>query len=210
MTVSYSRERYEVAWRAFRERASLSEAVVAAGDRMCGDRSVLDRMALDPCTLTHGDLRLNNLMFDEAGRLAAVLDWQSVTFARGPGDLAVLLIGNLPITAAPEDEPALVRRYLAGLVEAGVRGYSVEDCWTDYRVGALAHFASMVMLSQFMDLGRNLDATAEAIVGRPVAAVERLACFELLPALPASRRIRSAGVRVLRAVKRRVAQSAGV
>lgn len=181
MTVRYSLEQYEPAWRGFRDRMSLNTAVVDAGERLRGDRSVLDRMAGDPCTLTHGDLRLNNMMFEADGSFGGAVDWQSVTFARGPGDLAALVIANLPREMAGAAERELVRRYHEALRSAGVREYDFDACWTDYRLGALAQFAGVVMLSAFMDLGRNRDETAEAIIGRPVAAVERLELADLLP-----------------------------
>jgi hypothetical protein len=189
--VAYSREQFAPAWRRFRASLPLPDGVLEAGERLCGDRSVLDRMSLDPCTLTHGDLRLNNLMFseDEDGRFSAAIDWQSVTFARGPGDLAALLIGNMSPTACAASEDELVRQYHDRLIASGVTGYGFEACWSDYRLGALAHFASMVMLSAFMDLGGNRGETADAIVGRPVAAVERLCLAELLPRRRASARI---------------------
>jgi hypothetical protein len=167
----------------------LSHAVLEVGERLCGDRSVLDRMSLDPCTLTHGDLRLNNLMFDAAGSFVAAIDWQSVTLARGPGDLAALVIGNLPLATAEAAERELLRRYHHALCEAGVGAYGFDACWTDYRLGVLAQFAGVVMLSAFMDMGGNQRETTEAIIGRPLAAVERLELADLLPRRSTSRRL---------------------
>jgi hypothetical protein len=45
------------------------------------------------------------------------------------------------------------------------------------------------MLSAFMDMGGNHRETADAIIGRPVAAVERLDLAELLPRRRTTRRL---------------------
>jgi hypothetical protein len=70
-----------------------------------------------------------------------------------------------------------------------VREFGFEACWTYYRLGALAQFAGVVMLSAFMDMGGNHRETADAIIGRPVAAVERLDLAELLPRRRTTRRL---------------------
>lgn len=181
VTVDYALSQYPAAWRGFRRHApSLHPDVVVAGERLCGDTSALERMSREPCTLTHGDLRMNNLVF-RAGRLTGILDWQSVTRARGPGDLAALLIGNLRPEECARSEARLVRRYHERLLERGIGEYSFDECWTDYRLAALAQFASVVMQSAFIDLVGNRKATMAPVIERPLASVSRLRLHELLP-----------------------------
>jgi hypothetical protein len=201
VTVAYSLENYERSWHAFRIRRSpLSAAVVEAGERLCGDRSVLDRMSREPNTLTHGDLRRNNMMFDDDGELATVLDWQSVTLARGPGDLAALFVGNLPPNDCARAEEELLPHYHAMLVKHGINSYSIDQCREDYGLAVAAMFAQVVMLSSFMDLG-NQNATLDAIIGRPLAAVERLQVPQLLPPKPPRARVLSRVRPALRGVR---------
>lgn len=180
VTVAYSLTHYPTAWNAFCRSRGPGAAVLDAGKRLSGDKSVLDRLSEDPCTLTHGDLRMNNLLFAEGGQLRAIIDWQSVTFARGAMDLASLLISNVRPEQSAAVEAVLLPLYHGLLCAGGVRGYSLDACWTDYRLAALAQFAGMVMQSAFVDLGGDRQATVAAVVGRPMAAVSRLDLVELL------------------------------
>ncbi|HEY8173167.1 MAG TPA: phosphotransferase [Dehalococcoidia bacterium] len=181
-TVGFALEHYPRSWRIFeRQTRSPGPEVVAAGYGLCGDRSVLDRLSSGPCTLTHGDLRLNNLLFDAGGGLAAVIDWQTVTFARGPMDLASLLVSNLDPADCARAEADLIPRYVAKLREYGVDGYSLDECWMDYRLSVLSQFAGVVMLSAILGIGGNHEETIAAVVGRPLKAVARLRLHELLP-----------------------------
>ena len=58
---------------------------------------------------------------------------------RGPIDLAYMFGGSLPVKMRRELEGGLVRLYHRRLLEKGVTGYSFEECWQDYLVGALLY-----------------------------------------------------------------------
>ncbi len=95
-------------------------------------------------TVTHGDFRLDNLMFgtDSGGPPIAVLDWQ--TAARGPGisDLSYFIGASLMPNARRRHEADLVRLYYDRLIASGVDSLSWNECWTQYRRYA---FAGLVM-----------------------------------------------------------------
>jgi Phosphotransferase enzyme family len=88
--------------------------------------------------VTHGDYRLDNLLFPEADpRGVAAVDWQTVGLGPPGRDLAYFLATSL----SPEDrrrhEEALLVTYQQALADHGVTGYTREECWEDYRLGML-------------------------------------------------------------------------
>jgi streptomycin 6-kinase len=104
--------------------------------------------ALDegPHTLTHGDLHLDNLIFDgRDGRSVVVLDWQTVSVGAPARDVAPFLFGSLSAEDRRTAEGALLDRYAALLAAHGVRGYSREDLRLDCRLALLALLAGTIV-----------------------------------------------------------------
>jgi len=97
------------------------------------------RLARAPCTLIHGDYRLDNLFFDDArdDGLAIVSDWQLAAWGRGTCDLAYFLSSTLDASLPREAELPYVARYHAALREFGVSNYSLEECQSDYELALL-------------------------------------------------------------------------
>ncbi len=83
-----------------------------------------------PWTLTHGDFRLDNLMFG-ADRVA-VVDWQTVAFGPALSDVAYFVGASLLPDDRRAHEEALVRDYRDRLAAAGV-DLGWDACWRDYR-----------------------------------------------------------------------------
>ncbi|MCP4083520.1 MAG: phosphotransferase [Actinomycetia bacterium] len=99
-----------------------------------------------PHTFTHGDFRLDNMMFGDGpdDPPIAVLDWQ-LPFRGNPlCDIVYFLGGNFPPEWRREHQDQLIERYHEGLVEGGVSGYSLEECRADYRAAGLTLLAYMV------------------------------------------------------------------
>jgi len=88
-----------------------------------------------PQKISHGDFRLDNLMFGIDDRVAPVivLDWQTVKLAPPLLDAAYYLSSCLPPRACQANQRQLVREYHAALTIAGVGNYSFDQCWDDYR-----------------------------------------------------------------------------
>jgi hypothetical protein len=148
------------------------------------DPSVLVRLASEPRTLVHGDVRINNVMFDadHAERVRAIIDWQTVSRARGPIDVASLFVTSL----APGDrriaERDLLPRYHEALCARGVSGYTFEACWTDYRLGVLRQFSELVLISATVNVNAELsDQVVAATAGRLLTALAELDLLTLLP-----------------------------
>jgi hypothetical protein len=76
----------------------------------------------------------------------------------------------------------LLPRYRDLLVQAGVRGYSWEDCWLDYRLAVLNQFSQVVMLGHMLEVDEQLEDGVGAVTGgRLVAALLDLPLDDLLP-----------------------------
>jgi aminoglycoside/choline kinase family phosphotransferase len=112
-----------------------------------------------PETLIHCDLRLDNVFFDPAHPDAEVIlaDWQLVGRGAGAYDVAYLLSGALDADAPAEVERALLERYHARLLEAGVTGYDFDRFLLDYRRSLPAVF-QILATTESMDLGEERGA----------------------------------------------------
>ena len=112
-----------------------------------------------PKTIIHGELKSDNLFFDERGE-PILVDFQTVREAPGPIEIAYLLSQSMTTPARRETEQELVRHYHDGLRDAGVTDYTWEQCWRQYAVGAAMYFAYPVMgfmqFEQTNERGRSL------------------------------------------------------
>ncbi|MCI3948639.1 MAG: hypothetical protein K0R11_573 [Acidimicrobiales bacterium] len=141
--------------------------------------SLMERLSEPPVTLLHGDHRLDNLFFSEDD--VAALDWQITGTGRGAYDVAYFLSQSIISEERKRVEHDLVRAYHGALVEHGVRDYSFEACWEDYRLATL--FVSVYPLNAgSVDLVN--DRAVElftAMLERSVAAILDLDALELMP-----------------------------
>jgi Ecdysteroid kinase-like family len=123
----------------------LTPTAVSLGD---GLAAALPRVASDlsrpPVTLAHGDLRLDNLFFDEACGVRAC-DWQLTARSRGVRDLAYFLTQSLTPDDRAGAEADLVALYLDRLASRAVAGYDAETAWQDYRAGTILGFAYAIV-----------------------------------------------------------------
>ena len=106
----------------------------------------------EPFSIVHVDFRLDNLLIDATRTppRVTVVDWQSFVIGSPLSDLAYLLGASLLPEARRPVEREIVRAYHDRLLEAGVRGYPFERCWTDYRRGSFAGFAVAVIASMIV------------------------------------------------------------
>lgn len=111
---------------------------------------VLDAIAAPPCTLLHGDFRLDNLFFDENETFA--VDWQSVARGRGVLDWAYFVLGSLQEGCGEAEEEALLAEYHASLVASGVSDYEFERCQRDYGLCKLAVAYGNVAAAHLIDI----------------------------------------------------------
>ena len=104
-----------------------------------------------PSVLTHGDLRLDNMLFTDKDGRAILLDWQTASCGNPMGDIAYCIQTSLKDKqerAALEE--GLVARYHAALGDC-VGGYDQAAAWADYRRAAFAGFIMAVFSAMMVE-----------------------------------------------------------
>ena len=85
-----------------------------------------------PQTVTHGDFRLDNMLFGGPYPLA-IVDWQTLGRGAAMSDVSYFLGAGLSTEERRRHEQQLVQSYHAQLVAGGIADYPFESCWEDYR-----------------------------------------------------------------------------
>lgn len=111
------------------DHVELARAVVASLPRLYAQREG------SPLTVTHGDYRLDNMLFGTAdgGPPLAVVDWQTATTGPALADASYFLGASLLPDDRRAHEERLIADYYQALVAGGVTDYDWETCWRDYR-----------------------------------------------------------------------------
>ena len=146
-------------WDGFRERYSgvLGADVHEAGDLLFARLSDFLLGDTEPWTVVHGDYRLDNLLFSEAGtagpgpRAVTVVDWQTVTHGPALQDVAYFIGAGLQPDDRRAHEEDLARLYHRELVASGVEGYGWDRCWNDYRRGTWSGLIMAVAASMLVE-----------------------------------------------------------
>jgi aminoglycoside/choline kinase family phosphotransferase len=111
----------------------------------------------EPFSLVHGDYRLDNLMLHPTRDDVVAVDWQTVTVALPARDLGYFIGTSLPTGQRRAEEERLLAAYHDELESCGVRAYSAERCFADYRVGHL-HGPMVTVIGSLTSTGsRNRD-----------------------------------------------------
>jgi aminoglycoside/choline kinase family phosphotransferase len=112
----------------------LSADVVALSERVVNSLEDLNATRPRPWTVTHGDFRLDNLLFadDPITDPVVVVDWQTAVLGSGASDLAYFIGGSLQTDDRRAHEEDLVRDYHERMLAAGVT-MSWDDLWAQYR-----------------------------------------------------------------------------
>ncbi len=99
--------------------------------------------------LTHGDYRLDNMLFGGPYPLA-VVDWQTVAINHPLNDVAYFIGAGLQPDARRASERDLVRAYYDALVEQGVSGYEFDTCFDHYRRYSFSGLVMAVIASMIV------------------------------------------------------------
>lgn len=130
---------------------------------------IADFVAADPgpLTVTHGDYRLDNLMFatDEGGYPVAAVDWQTPGHGPAAADVAYFMgAGPLP------DDRRAVERQLLDEYAAALDGYGVQvdsaTLWEQYRRLSFGGVIMAVIASQLVGASDRSEAMFAAMAVR--------------------------------------------
>lgn len=135
----------------------------------------LGRMPHAP-TLTHGDFRIDNILFD--GASAFVVDWQTVGIGSGATDLAYL-VGTSIADPAARDDAAAFARWTAALEARGVTP-DRRALWDEYRIGALSGLFMAVFASMSVERTARGDEMFAVMAERPARQALALGSLDLL------------------------------
>ena len=130
-----------------------------------------------PRTVWHGDLRLDNVLFDARGGTsdAVIVDWQSAASGPGPTDVSYLIGTSLAPTDRRENEKSLVAAYHQRLTSHDAVGdYSLDECWLDYRSQALYALVLTLPVSMGVQPTERGDAMFGAMATRAAGHVRDL------------------------------------
>jgi aminoglycoside/choline kinase family phosphotransferase len=133
---------------------SIEGSFTELGD-LIADRlpTLLDRLESPPATWIHRDPHIDNLLFGDSQLQPpiTIVDWQFVGRGKGALDVGYLLISSLPHHERRQSEGRIIETYHDLLVEAGAVDYSIDDCWTDYRLSAVAKLVITVAATVLLD-----------------------------------------------------------
>ena len=136
-----------------------------------------------PKTLIHGDFRMDNMLFGQAPEHDSlmVVDFQGPLKGNGIHDVGYLLSHSAKTEVRREHERNLIERYSSGLIDAGVKDYSFEKAWNDYRIGILYSWTVAVVIAGTMDPANDRGfAWMSKMVERNGTAINDLDCLSLL------------------------------
>ncbi|NUM43872.1 MAG: phosphotransferase [Anaerolineales bacterium] len=178
-------ELYDRAWPHFLRQAlvSMPDDVRRFGSALVGNMKVVDALIDQaPKTLVHGDFRVENIHFGNRNNQAIcwLIDWEDVFWGSGMVDVSWFLGGCLPIEES-HHEMRILQHYYQTLHEEGIKNYSWERCYYDYRCGMVSSFVQGV-LSATLDDDANEEEhhLAQVVSQRFIYAAQHLHLAEIL------------------------------
>lgn len=132
-----------------------------------------------PFALTHGDFRLDNMLFGENVPLA-VVDWQTVAIGHPLADVSYFLGAGLLPDLRRDAEHDLVRGYHQHLCAAGVTGYGFDTCLRDYRRYSFSGLVMAVIASMLVGQTARGDDMFMAMANRHAEQAIDLGALDLL------------------------------
>ncbi len=105
------------------------------------------RLRGGPRTASHGDFRLDNLLFQADDPRPVVVDWQTAGWAGASVDVAYFIGGCLSTGDRRAHEPELLAHYHDALRRQGVRDYPLEQLRADARRDTFAGILMAIVAS---------------------------------------------------------------
>jgi Ecdysteroid kinase-like family len=182
-------------WPAFKDRYAdrLTEDMCTLGDRIAATASRWVLARTGPYTLTHGDYRLDNLLYSPASANSAnsadgdnrgsavAVDWQTPAIGLGGVDIGYFVGAGLLAEDRRAHERDLVKQWHDDLCTYGVANYSLDAAWDDYRHGQFSGFIVAVVASMITERTERGDEMFWAMAGRHLTTALETQAAELLP-----------------------------
>jgi hypothetical protein len=113
-----------------------------------------------PFVIAHGDYRLDNMLFgtEPPAPALTVVDWQTVCLGPPGLDVAVFLASSVDTGTRRSTERDLLKSYVDGLAQAGVRGFGYDQAWESYRRASLSPLLLSVFTSVALERTERGDA----------------------------------------------------
>lgn len=186
-TSNYIDENYNDNWNSFVELCGyfIDPDGIKIGESLRPNISWLfEEIASRPKTLTHDDMKADNLLFGEVGTDEAVvlLDWQFAIRSMGATDVARLIGGSELPTERKGKQFEALRFWYDKLLEEGVTNYNWEEAQRDFKLGALCcltfpvHFHKGIVRAE----GRALE-YVKALYSRLFLLVLEIEADSILP-----------------------------
>ena len=134
----------------------------------------------EPQTLLHGDLRLDNLLFEHADgpSEAVVLDWQSISRGAAALDVSYFLAQNLPTHVIASHGDALLEHYCSELAHLDV-SYSLPALRRAVALASPLTFAVAASLFVITEEDQRTRELARVMATRAIAFAETFRDWEL-------------------------------
>lgn len=128
-------------------------------------------------TITHGDMRLDNILFHADGKIAALVDWQTCSFGNPANDVAYMIGTSFADPAVRRnEEEQLVKVYLAQRKNAP----DFDQFWHEYRRHAFSGFIMAINASLHVEQTDRGDRMFAAMAERPAQMAIDLDSLSLL------------------------------
>lgn len=131
------------------------------------------RLPSSRLTLTHGDLRVDNVLFEQdQDRIRAILiDWQLTGLRNPMWDVAYFLASSLTIEDRRRHERALLTRYVETLGDA-IPGFDEEQAIADGRLYMIASLTINILSTAVLPRDSAVDALILTLLERALAAAD--------------------------------------
>lgn len=162
------------------DRVSAAHREVCERFGPCVDAWVADRGPLQ--VLTHGDYRLDNILFAADG--CTIVDWQTVGWGSALRDVAYFIGASLTVEDRRADEVALIGAYRDALRVMGAAELTWEACWDEYRRQSFAGILMTVIAAVSVESTPRGDEMFMTMLTRSAQQALDTGALDLLPAAP--------------------------
>ncbi|HEY5639825.1 MAG TPA: phosphotransferase [Dehalococcoidia bacterium] len=142
---------------------ALSAEALALGEAFGSSVGDWSRDWKPPACVTHGDYRLDNMLFgtEDGGYPLTTVDWQTVGHGPGIRDASYFIGAGLTVPDRRAHEFDVLKHYHEALLARGVSGYDWQRCVEEYKDATLAGVLMTVIATQAVasdDRGRAMFA----------------------------------------------------